>query len=413
MDFFNRVAKNSYVTLSPDTPLPSCGADQFRWSMHVSLPFPLPSRDCVIPTAGDHQLPYELSIHNHLDRLLVVPKAQGGWPRVTLLHKNQPTPIADEGHSTIRENLQSTAILIERKLYVTPKDAFADAANKVIAGMQLLADYLAAYQRAVPYLVSWQVYPISRFDVGVVYHGVDHLCPNTGRYDLVASALTINLARQLNQPLCYVDSPTPSTEPPSPVDLSNELLAEGQFALARSLPRSAVINSYQAVETLANVVFKNLKKAQLLSAGSLEPDAESTAEQERKQHRTEASFLLHRGLDDASGRSLFREDQRKYDRILKLQGVRHQVAHRGYKPSPTEAENAHLLCCEVVQWLCGVAGFPVRPLLPDDQDLLPGLQTIANDINIRSAVTLEFLRRALNLHPPQSPAVGPILNMPT
>jgi hypothetical protein len=353
-------------------------------------------------TAADHQALYELSIHNHLDRLLVVPKARGGWPRVTLLHKNELIPSVDGQHTVIRENLQSTAILVERKQYSSPNEAFADAANKVIAGMQLLAEYLAAYQRAAPYLVSWQVYPISRFDVGVVYHGVDHLCPNTGRQDPVASALTINLARQLNQPLCYVGAPAPSSQPPSPVDLSNELLAEAQFALARSLTRSAVINSYQAVETLANVVFKNLKKAQLLAGTTSEADAESGAEQERKRHRTDASFLLHRGLDAASGRSLFKEDQRKYESILTLQELRHQVAHTGSKPTPTEAENGHLLSCEVVQWLCGVAGFPVRPLLPDDHDLIPGLQTIANDVNIRSAVTLEFLRRALN--PPEPPA---------
>jgi hypothetical protein len=254
VDLFNRLAKNSYVTFTPDTPLPTCGATQFRWSMYVSLPFPLPSRDCVNPTASDPQALYELSIHNHFDRLLFVPKAPGGWPRITLLHKNQPTPPAQDGHSVIREILQSTAILIERKLYASPKEAFADAAHKVIAGMQLLAEYLAAYQRAAPYLVSWQVYPISRFDVGVVYHGVDHLCPNTGRHDPVASALTINLARQLNQPLCYVNAPPPSAQPPSSVDLSNELLAEAQLALARSIGRSAVINSYQAVETLANDV---------------------------------------------------------------------------------------------------------------------------------------------------------------
>src|SRR5207248_3598781 len=159
---------------TPDTPLPTCGATQFRWWMHVSLPFPLPSRDCVNPMAADPQALYELSIHNHLDRVLVVPKAPGGWPRIALLHKTQPAPPAGDGHSVIRENLQSTAILIERKLYASPNEAFADAANKVIAGIQLLAEYLAAYQQAAPYLVSWQVYPISRFDVGAVYHGVDH-----------------------------------------------------------------------------------------------------------------------------------------------------------------------------------------------------------------------------------------------
>jgi hypothetical protein len=348
MDYFNRLAKNSYVTVAPDVPSPTCGATQFRWSMHVSLPFPLPSRNCATPTVGDSKVLYDLSIHNHFDRVLIAQKAPGAWPRITLIPKNQPSPPSDAGHSVLREHLQSTAVLIERRLYGSPKEAFEGAANKVIACLEFLADYLAGYQRAAPYLVSWQVYPISRFDVGVIYHGVDHLCPTTGRQELVASALTINLARQLNHPLCYFDPPNSSLQA-SPVDLSNELLAEGQFSLARSLPRSAVINSYQAMETLANTVFKTKKTAQLVALGTPESDAERTSEQERKTHRTEASFLLHRGLDAACGRSLYKEDQKKYVAMLELQKLRNEVAHAGYKPSPTEAEAAHLLCCKVVE----------------------------------------------------------------
>lgn len=133
MELLNRLAKNSYVTLTPDTPLPICRATQFRWLMHVSLAFPLPSRDCANPTATDPRALYELSIHNHFDRLLIVPKAPGGWPRITLLHKNEPAPPVDDEHTIVRERLQSTAILIERKLYASPNEAFADAANKVIA----------------------------------------------------------------------------------------------------------------------------------------------------------------------------------------------------------------------------------------------------------------------------------------
>ncbi len=187
----------------------------------------------------------------------------------------------------------------------------------------------------------------------------------------------------------------------SPADLSNELLAEAQLSLARNLTRTAVINSYQAVETLANVVFKQMRKLQLLAQGMSEGDAEKTAEDERKKLRTDASFLLHRGLKAACGHSLCDEDKQKYDEILKLKELRHQVAHAGYKPSGTEAEAGHVLSCEVLQWLCRMGGFPVRPLLPDDRDLIPGLQTMGGDTNVLSPIGVEFLRKVLSIRPPQ------------
>jgi len=213
-----------------------------------------------------------------------------------------------------------------------------------------------------------------------------------GHRELVASALTINLARQLNHPLCFIPPPDMS-DSRSPADLSNELLAEAQFALARSLTRPAVINSYQAVETLANAVFKDKRKLQLLATGMPEADADKAAEGERKEHRTKAWFLLHRGLKEACGRSLWDEEKTKYDQFLKFQELRNQVAHAGYKPFASQADLGHVLCCEVLQWLCRVGGFPVRPLLPENKDVSPGLQTMGGDANVLSPIALEFLRK--------------------
>jgi len=123
-----------------------------------------------------------------------VSKSQPSWPRVILFQKDKdpPTP-PDSDLSYIREKLQSTALLVEREEYGSPNEAFSGAGNKVIACFEILADYLAAYQRNAPYLVSWQIYPISRFDVGAVYHTVDHFCPKAGHRELVASALTFTL----------------------------------------------------------------------------------------------------------------------------------------------------------------------------------------------------------------------------
>jgi hypothetical protein len=179
--------------------------------------------------------------------------------------------------------------------------------------------------------------------------------------------------------------------------LSNELLAEAQLLLFRGLRRLAVINSYQAVESLANIVFKEKKVAQLMAAGKPQADAEREAERERGLNRTRIAHLVHNGLLAACKRSLHNVSKEKYDNLLTLKQLRNKVAHAGTRPTPEEAEAAHLLCCEVVQWLCRVGGLPVRPLLPDNKDMAPGLQASLHDANAVSSMGTEFLRQVLGL----------------
>jgi hypothetical protein len=179
------------------------------------------------------------------------------------------------------------------------------------------------------------------------------------------------------------------------------------MAVFRGLFRSAVINCYQAVESLANDVFKLKRLAKLVAGGKSQPDAEAQAEIDRMQHRVDIKFLVHHGLLEACGNSLCIENKKTYDDLLALNQLRHKVAHAGKKPSQSEAEAAHLLCCEVVQWLCKVAGYPVRPLLPAADDAAPALVSLPSDINAVPGAAKAFLLWILGLAPDQDLIAAP------
>jgi hypothetical protein len=252
----------------------------------------------------------------------------------------------------------------------------------------------------MPYLASWQIYPLSQFDVGLVYQGVEHFCPPKEIWDPYQTGLTINIARQLHEPLSLVRFPH-GAGTTTPADLSNELLAEAQVSLFRGLYRSAVLNSYQAVESLANVVFKAKQTAKLITGGLAQAIAEAEAEKVRFKHRVDIKFLVHHGLFEACSHSLCNEHKGKYDDLCELNKLRHKVAHAGEKPSPSEAEAAHLLCCEVVQWLCATGGYPVRPLLPEAKDTAPALASLPSDINAIPNAAKAFLLWVLGIAPNQ------------
>jgi hypothetical protein len=349
MTLLDRLAKNSYLTIAPQSEqLPSCGATRFRWGIHIALPFTLPSRTCLHQKVVLEGQEYDYSIHNYLDRLTVFPVSQTTWPSVYLVERSQPTPLQRTGWRQARETLQSVACFVEVAEYNNPAAAFANAGDKIKACFRFLSDHLAALQSSMPYLASWQIYPLSQFDVGLVYHGVEHFCPPKERWDSYRTGLTINIARQLHQPLSLVRFPH-GAGTTTPADLSNELLAEAQVSLFRGLYRPVVLNSYQAVESLANVVFKAKQTAKLMTGGLAQAIAEAEAEKTRFKHRVDIKFLVHHGLFEACSHSLCNEHKGKYDDLCELNKLRHKVAHAGEKPSPSEAEAAHLLCCEVVQ----------------------------------------------------------------
>lgn len=395
MSPLERLVKNTYLTLHPGVAAAPCGATRYRWEMHVALPFCLPATSFQPRKVTIEQRDYEVSLCNYMDRVTVYPPSAQAIPSVSLVHRgHSPTHRAAPGSCMTRESLQSVACYHELVEANDPALLFDAASDKVRACFRHLSELLSSIQRSMPYLVSWQVYPLSQFDVGLVYHAASHFCPTSKKWEPLATGVTINLARQLHQPLCTLQLDNPVTLP-APLELSHELLAEAQVALFRGLLRTTVLNSYQAVESFANHIFKKKQIAAFEAAGKSAVDAETEAEGIRKDNRTKIKFLTHVGLEPVSGRSLFREEKQLYDDLCKLNDLRNQVAHAGRNPTQVEAEEGYTLCCNVLRWLCQISDYPDRPLLPDDSSVAVEVSSLPSDINAVPASGKAFLLWAL------------------
>jgi hypothetical protein len=393
----NLLERNAMVTITPGFESVPETLSQYRWKMHLSLPYPFPAKECVHQSITIFDKPFSFSIHNHYSRIIQTVRSEESGPvyfRVLLEDKRLPCRNYVDCVGFTREDLQSVVIFEETTDYPTPKEAFARADAKIGACFEWLSSFLSACQRAAPYLASWLVYPISMFDVGTVYHEVLAFCANHKQWHLFSSAVAVSLGRHLQRPTFVMEVPT-TVESGSPMDAANELLAEALMSLFRGMPRLTVLNAYTAVESLANVVFSRTKVAMLVSNNMPQAMAEEIVEDERKRHRTEGNFLYHRGIKTASGRSLLEENKTQYDALLRLQELRHKVAHTGYKPTTDEAREAQKVCCETAQWLAGVAGFSTKPLLPDASASYPGFSTAFKDAQARSTSEIELVRHLL------------------
>ena len=207
----------------------------------------------------------------------------------------------------------------------------------------------------------------------------------------------MSLARQLRTPL-FVTKLDISGAVPADLDLANELLAEAQFAIFRRMPRLAVINSFTALETLANSVFKRERRQQLIGWGVPEHEAEAIAENERRANRTREKFLLGAGISHACSRSLLLENKTLYDEILRLEEkVRHGVVHKGTQPAIIEAKAAFRACCKGVRWLCDVAGYPKKEMVPPPDEVVPGFGAGSQDPFVCGPAEMEVLRRMFRI----------------
>ena len=277
-----------------------------------------------------------------------------------------------EGWSCEVECPKAMALFNEDREYPTANDAFRDTEAKIANCVEYLSGYLANWQRDAPHLCAWLVFPLSTFDLGYVYAVVEQRGGPTAHWALYTTATAFNVTTKAVGPLFWMDEPTAGAS--TPMDVTNEMLAEALLSIHRGVPRLGVLNSYAAVEQLANALYLKLKTAQLTASGMAAADAEAEAERIRRPSRTDASFLFNSGLKDASGRSLLDDDKTKYDALHTIQKLRHQIAHTGHRPSTQEALDAHHLCCECVEWLAGVGGLPAKPLYPKWQDVnLEGL----------------------------------------
>lgn len=359
------------ITLAPGMDHTSDKLIKFRWNAQIALPYPFPSRICVSRDALVLDKPYRFQIHNHYDRVFYTiknPATGATWVRSSMCDKRSPTPAAGQNCIDVRRQLlQSVAFFDGQTDYPSAAAAMADAGAKMQACMEWLTSFLAACQRNAPYLSSWLVYPVSLFDIGSVYCEVRGYCVGHQAWHFLESGVQSSVGRGLHQPVFFMTPPS-SVEAETPLDTANELLAEALMASYRGMPRLTVINSYTALESFANVCYSQLKSAQLVAKGVDKEYAAEVVESHRVKHRNDASFLYHSGIKSASNRSFREERQSAYDEVMKLQQLRHRVAHTGCKPTLDEARDAHKLCCEVVQWFSEVAGFPVKPLRPAPED---------------------------------------------
>jgi hypothetical protein len=394
-----RLQENALVSINPNVPPPACGSTRFRWTMHVALPFPLPVLKCIcveVPTSYGR---FELAFHNHFDRRYVNAENPAVPPRVSLVPKlkdGEVDPKPSSGFVIAREHLQSVALFRSLSEYTTADAAFAENAEKVKACFLVLTDKLSEIQKALPFHATWAVYPISLFDVGTIHHSVEHFCPKTNRWEFLASGIAMNAARQLSAPLFVADFEPGKTVHPA-LDLAYELLAEAQLSLFRRLRRLTVLNSCAAVETMANYVFKARRTAQVSAAGMALALAETTAEEERKKHRTDHRFLLHQGLKGACGRSLCDDYQKDYIRFCDVKEDRHMVAHAGKTVSEEFAKECFELCCRIVKWLGEVNGWDVKPIIPETKNCVPSLKMESRDAHALIPAETEAIRRMFGI----------------
>lgn len=301
------------------------------------------------------------------------------------------------------ECLQAVAVFQEIMEHPTPNEAFSGADKRITACFDYLTSFLARCHAAAPYLTAWLIYPLSLFDVGTIYQSVDRYCDHHERWEPFASSPSISVSRRLQYPLFFLQSdPAEASAMDAVMGASNELLAEAQMSSFRGMTRLAVLNSYGAVEMLANAVFTKTQTERLLASGVPAETAERLVEEDRQRHRTDPNFLYHRGPLESCGRSLQVEDKAKYDQLLELQKLRHQVAHAGFRPSVDQGRDAHRLCCECAQWLAGVAGLPVKPLWPPQEACVPGFSVATGDAFAMPKGELDFLRFHLGAVKPAS-----------
>jgi hypothetical protein len=385
---------DAQVTLSPCYDNAAFQNGKYRWSLQIPLPFPFPVRKCVRRTPTIANESFEFSIHNHFDRLLLVSKETPGLPRVFLYEKGQsPAKLPKDTHLS-RENLQSVAYFVQSREFTNPTEAFADSADKKIAAcFQYLSDVITDWQKAAPYLSAWLVHPISISEVGTVFHCVDRWCPHQNRWEAFASSVAMSIVRNLQFPIMFAELSNGETK--SEIDLANELLAEASVSIFRGLLRPAVVGSYTAAESFANDTWTIMTVKKLELQGVQAETAIQITEELRQRHKTDIKFLLHKGILDACGRSLHDENKHLYDKFFKVNDLRNKVAHSGYKPSKDEAKSAHRTSCEVVQWLAGVAGLPVKPLFPSKEDSVPGLQILSQAKFGIDSSQMDYLRRML------------------
>jgi hypothetical protein len=219
-----RLDHDMRFTISPSYDHVPDQFSKFRWQMHLSLPYPFPSRKCVQVRAAIASSEYAVSIHNHFNRVVLNIQASKTSPmyfKAILEEKKHPAKEYPGCVSFVREALPSVVRFEEQKEYASPNDAFAKADSKVKNCADWLAEYLGTWQREAPYLETWHVYPVTLFELGTIYHEVHGFCTKHNCWEAFGTAVTSSPGRSLSNPTFFMEAPR-SSNPTTALDTANE-----------------------------------------------------------------------------------------------------------------------------------------------------------------------------------------------
>lgn len=341
---------------------------EYRWKVIAALPFFVPLTSPLQMDVTLQERSYVLAIHNNLDRLLIRSVGARHQEQVRLIDRNAPIKLKVSRSTEVKhEKLKAVAIYKQKRAFLTTWDALENSPDKVRECTSHLSEFVFSWHRSLPYLATWVMHPISVYDLGIVYFVLEVHDPKTGRTSLGPAFHAYNQAKQFNNPLFHHPPPDKSGENPVST-LVDELLAEASSSRYRSMRRLAISNGYLAVEILANHVFKERMRLALLSQGLDAITADEQAESLRHDNDNKLKYLLHSGMIAACSRSLFAEDNRTYNQMLKCKAVRNDIQHRGYMPTSEECDVNLGAACETVRWLTAVIGGQPKSMHPPHVD---------------------------------------------
>lgn len=352
----------SYVVFPLDEEVAD-GAHVFRWNIHFPLNHPFPSKKCVRKIVQSSCGSFEFGIHNHLDRIEYY-EAGSPLPKVNLIDKRQQHP-----QGSRRILLRSVARFDEIQEYTTSRAAFENANEKLSTCLAILRQFLAGCQLQAPFACSWLLTPPTFYELGGAAHSVIQKSKQNPEWVVHSSWPAFHVGKHALQPLFHMDECKDDKEVELILQLPYALLADANSSICRELPRIAVFNSYAAVEVFAEALYRRLKTNSLVAGGMSTPDADAEVNDQLKTTRDLMKLLLHTGLKEVTGRSLFDEQQTVYDTFFKLKKRRNEVVHSGVLPTLTEAKDAYKLCCEILAWVAKTGGIQVKPYYPDGIDM--------------------------------------------
>jgi hypothetical protein len=352
---------------------PPCGSGRWRWVAYFGLPFPLPVREALVWVTKTPQASFRCELSNDLSSVTF--SSQGGLPERLFARKSSPRAelekqvslISHEAHILEVEAPPSSAVIRSVTEYVTASESLKDAEGNFRFCLDSINGVLGTLRTRLPLALAWFVRPLRMIDIAAAYHTAEHLCPSAGegRWRCVGYYPIMSIPASLAAPLLPLSMKDLGSDmlaqspPQQPLD--EQLLEESFESFFDGRNRLAVISAVTAVELMANEYFATVAAQAKLRQGRSQRQAAEEAEVERKNHRTEFRYLLHRGPSRYGAKSLHDADHGLYEGLLRDQQARHGVAHRGDSPSYEATEELLSRAYAGVSWIRTQLKLPVRP----------------------------------------------------